>query len=414
MTEGDVNDSRIWSLQGPVRHLHYAVYGGTGVTRREHFFSVLEGKDPINMPFVPDISDWYIAQRTPPGEAVKHSAGVYIPDEDPIHEYPGTMPEPYRDYTFLDFYREFNWGVHSHTGWFDIEYTGDVERVVTQTESEMRITLRTAKGDLVRVEKLAANQTWCPCEHFVKDIRDLEIMAHVVASQRYVPRPDLVEKALADIGDLGEIDLVISRSPFGKLVHEFMGFEKVIYALYDAPDTIHDFLKLQDTRDTEVMHLCAKSPGRLVIISDHADENLIAPSLYEEYCIPFYRKAAEILHPAGKFVSTHLDGNFKGFFPILGKTGFDLLDGCTPAPMFNYEVEELAAAMPGGMKAFCGVPASLFCGRRYTEKEIFEFGDRIVRSLQGRGIINVGDILPADGDIERVIALGRHVLASYR
>ncbi len=38
------------------------------MTHREHFFSVLEGKKPANMPFFPDITDWYSASRTPKGE----------------------------------------------------------------------------------------------------------------------------------------------------------------------------------------------------------------------------------------------------------------------------------------------------------------------------------------------------------
>lgn len=69
---------------------------------------------------------------------------------------------------------------------------------------------------------------------------------------------------------------------------------------------------------------------------DHSDENLISPQHYREFCIPYYRKITELLHAGGKLVSTHLDGNFKGYMPYLHETGFDILDGCTPAPMTNW------------------------------------------------------------------------------
>ena len=147
-----------------------------------------------------------------------------------------------------------------------------------------------------------------------------------------------------------------------------------------------------------------------MIISDHADENLIAPPYYLEYCIPFYNKACDILHQAGKIVSTHLDGNFKGHMPLLDKTGFDLLDGCTPAPMNNYEVEELAEALPASQLTYLGVPATLFCQGLDTS-EILSFGERIYHNLAGRAILNVGDILPPNGDIEQVVALGEHLKA---
>ena len=379
------------------------------MTHREHFFSVLEGKKPKNMPFMPDITDWYTSMRTPEGEARKFGPAEFIPDSDPFHKFAGTMPAKYRDFTLFDFYREFDWGFPVHIGnWYERQYDGGIERTVT-TEPKVRTTvLHTPKGDLVHRDLLAMDGTWCPREHFIKKPEDLDILALVVEAERYVPRYDNVESIMKEMGEWGFGDLVIHRSPFGKLVHEYMGFEQVIYALADMPDYIGDFLVLQEKRDLQLIELASKAPERLVIISDHADENLIAPPYYKEYCIPFYRKACDILHKSGKFVSTHLDGNFKSFFPFIGDTGFDLLDGCTPAPMFNFEVEELAVAMPDGMKAFCGVPSTLFC-QGVATKDILAFGDRIMSALKGRGILNVGDILPPNGDIEQVIALGKHV-----
>lgn len=377
------------------------------MTHREHFFAVLEGKKPSRMPFFPDITDWYVSKRTPSGVPRKFGAAQFIPDDDPFHKIPGALPEKYRDFTLFDFYREFDWGFPVHIGdWFDTDYVNGVERTVKVDQGGRTITLRTPRGELVHRDLLAADGTWAPHEHFIKEPEQLEIMRLVVEAARFTPRYDRVKEIMRRMDGQGEGDIVIFRSPFGKLVHQYMGFEKVIYALFDDAARITDFMKLQEEKDLELVRLAAGAPERLVIISDHADENLISPTQYEEYCIPFYQKACAILHKAGKFVSTHLDGNFKGFFPILGKTGFDMLDGCTPAPMFNYQVEELSEALPEGMKAFCGVPSSLFCQRLPTDR-ILEFGERIMTSLQGRAVLNVGDILPPDGDIEQVIELGR-------
>jgi uroporphyrinogen-III decarboxylase len=273
---------------------------------------------------------------------------------------------------------------------------------------ERRFYLHTPAGTLRRVARLAGDGSWCPVEHFCKQMRDLEALKHVVAATRYAPRFEKVTAALGEMGDRGVGDLPLDRSPFGKLVHEYMGFEQAVYALYEDAAYVEEFLALQEAKDLELVRLAAQAPARIVILSDHADENLISPRQYERYCIPYYQKVTHFLHEHGKFVSTHLDGNFHGFFGLLGKTGFDLLDGCTPAPMFNYEVEELTAAMPPGMSAYCGVPATLFCQRRPTA-EIIAFGRRIATALQGRGILNIGDILPPDGDLQQVVELGKAV-----
>ena len=376
------------------------------MTPREHFFRILEGQRPEPALFAPDITTWYVAHRLPLGEPQPFPAGGFIPDDHPVHGQPGTMPERFRDFTFLDFYRHFGWGCPVHLyGWCDEEYGGGVEKV-TAVEGNRRITrFITPRGELTRVSLLAADGSWAPHEHFVKSLDDLEVIRCVVEATRFVPHYERIRATLDALGDQGWGDVVIMRSPFGKLVHEYMGFDRVVYALVDDPGVLLDFMKLQEQTDLEYARLAAAAPARLAILSDHADENLIAPPQYERYCIPYYQKMNAILHAAGKFVSTHLDGNFRGFFPLLGATGFDLLDGCTPAPMFNYEVEELAAALPDGMAAFCGVPATLFCQGLPTH-EIVAFGRRIAHALRGRGIVNVGDILPPEGDIEQVIALG--------
>ncbi|MFH1068401.1 MAG: uroporphyrinogen decarboxylase family protein, partial [Candidatus Glassbacteria bacterium] len=241
----------------------------------------------------------------------------------------------------------------------------------------------------------------------------LDVLKIVVERTTFVPQFDRARSVLEAVGEQGVGDLPVMRSPFGKLVHEYMGFEQVVFALFDHPEVVHDFLAIQREKDLEHVRLAASSPGRIVIISDHADENLIAPPYFRDYCLPFYHQAQEILHGAGKLVSTHWDGNHKALFPFLAGSGFDLLDGCTPAPMNNYEVEELAGALPEGMVTYLGVPASLFCQGLPTQ-EILEFGERIIEALAGRVILNVGDILPPNGDIEQVIALGEMVMKYNR
>lgn len=376
---------------------------------RQDFIALLNGNPPARMPFFPDITNWYMARRTPPGEAQRFSPGQFIPDAEPFHRNPGDMPASYRDFTLMDFYRRFDWGFPVHQyHWHDTVYDSSVSRSSVTQHGENRVTLTTPHGSLQRASRMAADGSWCPVEHYVKSLADLDIIRHVVEATHFVPRYERVRKIMDEMGDQGIGDIVLARSPFGKLVHEYMGFEAVVYALADAPQVIEGFLQLQEPKDLELAGLAAEAPEPLVILSDHADENLIAPPHYKRYCIPYYQKLTRLMHEHGKFVSTHLDGNFKGFFPLLGQTGFDLLDGCTPAPMFNYEVEELAGALPRGMKTYCGVPSTLFCQGLPTE-EILGFADRITTSLRGRAILNIGDILPSDGNIEQVIALGRHV-----
>ena len=378
------------------------------MTKREDFFALFDKQKSDKVLFFPDITNYYVAHRVKEGEERPFSPGQFIPDDAPIHQLRGTMPEEFKDWTCLDFYRHFNWGFPTHIyNWYDVTYSGGVERITTKDAHTRTTLFKTPKGTLTKVDLLANDGSWCTTEHLVKDPAGLDIMQYVVENTHYTADNAKVQKLMNQMGGSGLGDLVIPRSPFGKLVHEYMGFETVIFAMADDGQKLIDFMKVQAVKDLELVHLAAQAPEKLIILSDHTDEFLISPPQYVEYCIPYYQKVCEILHRAGKLVSTHLDGNFKGYFPYLKDTGFDLLDGCTPYPMLNYHPEELAAVLPEGMYAYCGVPSGFFADGSSTEK-IIDFGEKIVKAGNGRFILNVGDILPTNGDIYKVIELGRH------
>jgi hypothetical protein len=387
------------------------------VTHRERFAAVLEGRTPDRPAFFPDITSWYVLTRIPLGDEQPFWPGQYIPDDSPFHEKPSRLEGILARLTFTGFYKQFDWGLPCHIyDWYEERLVGAVEKIVHTKGRHRSVRFHTPRGDLTRTYTLDAEGTWSEYGHMASTIADLEIVRLVVESTRFVPHHEMIHTFLRETEGFGICDLVVFRSPFGKLIHEYMGFEAVAYALHDDEAAVRDFLRLQEAKDLELIELAARAPGPIVIISDHADENLISPAWYRTWCIPYYQKACGILHAAGKVVSTHLDGNFKGYFGCIEQTGFDLLDGCTPAPMFNFEPEELAAATGGEggrrrMSCYCGVPASLFATGQSPAK-LADFAERIVQAFSGRVIVNVGDILPPNGNIDGVIEIGRRLSTS--
>ncbi|MGE5549663.1 MAG: uroporphyrinogen decarboxylase family protein [Bacteroidota bacterium] len=379
------------------------------MTNRERFFNLLEKKPLDRLPFFPDISTWYECTRKEMGEEEIFGPGAYIPDAEGFHRRPSRLPGRMGRMTFLDFYREYDWGLPVHmAAWVKISYDDKVTEEITREGPFKITTLTTPRGTLRARHQLAADGSWAPIEHFVKELKDLEAIKYALAHQHFTPAFHEIEKFHRETEGFGVCDLVLWRSPFGQLVHDLMGFEQVIYALYDHENVVLEMLEFMTEHKLKLVELAAQAPARLAIISDHADENLIAPPFYRKYCIPYYQKATSILHRAGKLISTHLDGNFRSFFPFIKETGFDLLDGCTPAPMFNYTPEELAVAAGEDLHCYCGVPATLLTQRLPT-REIVNFGLRIAKAFRNRVLVNIGDILPPEGDIEQVIELGKAV-----
>ena len=378
------------------------------MTHRERFFAVVENGRADRVPFFPDITDWYKARRTPPGEPQRFATGQLIPDDDDFHRSRGDMPPRFQHFTLLDFYRHFDWGCPIHA-YEAISSVHEEVRVRGEREGARRHRfVETPAGVLHTTWGMAPFGSESIVRYPVRGPEDVPALEFWAGHTHYRGDPEAVRRILAALGDRGVLDIPIGRTPFGLLVHDLMGYEALSFALADDPAIVHRLLDALAPGFWERVRIACDLPGRIAIITDHADQHLISPRQLEQYCLPLYREAQERLHRAGKLVSTHLDGNIRAYLKLLPRAGFDLLDGCTPAPMGNYEPEELASVVGPGLKAYCGVPSTLFCTGVPTE-EILSYGRRIMESLGSHVIVNVGDVLPPDGDIEQVVALGKLV-----
>jgi hypothetical protein len=406
------------------------------MTHRERFFALLEGRPVDRLPFFPDISDWYKARRTPAGEPQVYQTGALIPDGIGFHHASHDMPHEWASWSYLDFYRNHDWGLPVHIyDWLQVSSTGHTIEVEESDKSLLegwhpmygfmtylhpsrvavdrrvpthkRVIHRwvTPLGTLGSVKEMAVDGSLAQVKYPVETLEDLDVLEYVVTHTEFRADDARIDHVLEQIGDMGVADLAVWRSPFGRIVQEYLGLQQTVYWLYDHRQRMLDLLQVLEEQDLKVIELAARSNARIVIISDHADDALLGPRWYEEFCIPFYRKANRILHEHGKVVSTHLDGNILRLLPLLVETGFDLMDGCTPAPMTNYRPGELAAALGEGQYAYCGVPSVLFT-QGVEERVILDSAQEIYDALRGRLVLNVGDVLPPNGDMRQVIRLG--------
>ena len=406
------------------------------MTHRERFLAVLEGRPVDRLPFFPDISDWYKARRTPPGEPQRYPTGALIPDGIGFHEVQHDMPPEWASWSYLDFYRNYDWGLPVHIyDWLQVSARGYTIEVETgdafrlegwhpvygfmtyahpdhvglegRISTHKRVTHRwvTPRGTLSSVKEMAADGSLAQVKYPVETLEDLDVLEYIVTHTDFRADDARIDLILEQIGELGVADLAVWRSPFGRIVQEYVGLQQTVYWLYDHRQRMLDLLQVLEEQDLKVSELAARSKARIVILSDHADDALLGPRWYEEFCIPYYRKANRILHAHDKVVSTHLDGNIFRLLPLLQETGFDLLDGCTPAPMTNYRPAELAAALGEGQCAYCGVPSVLFT-QGVGDDVILDSAQEIYQALRGRLVLNVGDVLPPNGDMRQVIRLG--------
>ena len=196
---------------------------------RELFFKVCRGERPEEIPFVPDITDWYLGQHRNPGEPLKYGPGVYIPDDDEIKYERGIgIPEEFYGLSLKEIHEKYNMAMHVHIrDWYEEYYSDDVKYSEVVEQSHKRITYTTKKGVLRRDFKLAADGSWCSVNYLMDGPEDFPILFEILKATRFRLREGAVDSVIRALGTRGQGDLVVNRSPFGKLLHEYLGFEKI-------------------------------------------------------------------------------------------------------------------------------------------------------------------------------------------
>ncbi|OGS34261.1 MAG: hypothetical protein A2293_13660 [Elusimicrobia bacterium RIFOXYB2_FULL_49_7] len=374
----------------------------TALTHRKRFLNLINGEKVDKVPFFPDLSKWYEANRYGEGPRERnYLPGELIAPEDTINRLPGqALPARFRGKNIFEIHAALDCGIPVHG--YDIFYkTTYRNSEIIEKHSPERVTtvIRTSKGELREIKGMAADHSQAILEHFVKSEGDLDILTHIVQDTVYSPNFGRVEKALSIIGESGYLNLIIPRSPMGRLIHNYMGVEAVTYALMDYPEKMQCLLDIMREKDREVWTLATAAPGKIAFMADNMDEFLISPDWYRSYFLPVYQEMNALLHRANKKVLTHMDGRLKNILPMIPDSGFDVLDGCTPSPVGNYEPRELYAALGRGQYAYCGVPAALFIEEN-SERRVLDFTRKILDEMGDKLILNVGDIMPEKGNID--------------
>ena len=328
------------------------------MTHRERLLAVFEDTPTDRVPYFPDLFYWYTVRR---------------------HE--GRIPERLRGLTLYDIYREIDCGICRHVygdyvkvGYRNTEFTTERRRHLKTT------TIRTPVGTVREVRQATADssESYFPVEHFVKTIDDLKVLEYMVRDRVLEPNPDAVVKIGRRIAGQGIYTLVQNSSPMRRLLTEWFGLEAGVLALHDHPAEVARALEIIDAGEDEWTRITCETPGRIVILGDNVDRNILAPPIFRKYQAPYYRKRAEAFHAAGKIVMLHMDGLLQGILPLMGETGIDVMDGLTPEPAGDFTPEEVREALGGRMKCWCG-----------------------------RLILNVADQVPPNADIEKVAAVAK-------
>lgn len=356
---------------------------------KEAIIKVFEGKKPSVIPWQPRIYYWYNANITRK-----------------------TIPERFKDKSMMEVYKELKISPRYISEVLNLNPIrmnfNKVEVKMNMEEDNIITILSTPLGELREVKKMNTEGGHRIVEFFCKKIEHLKIIEYVIKNLSFHFDEDIYNQGLETFENWGVPQIYPPRrSPLQMLFLDFMGIEETIYALYDEKKKVEEFMKVCEETDEKLYEVLITSPLKIINFGENLDSQIISPSLFEKYLLPYYNKRCHKLHKAGKFCHIHIDGRLKGFLPYLSHLDFDGYEALTPAPQGDVELEEIKSAI-GNKVLIDGIPAIMFLDE-YSEEELLEFTNKVIKLFYPHLILGVSDELPPDAKIERVEMIGDYL-----
>jgi hypothetical protein len=360
--------------------------------------AVYEGCEGLPLVFQPRLRHWF---------DVNHNAG--------------TLPERYQGMYLDEVYRDLGvaprevWGPRrigsELSGYFALNVVeGDEVEVWTRRmegyegmkEDDYLVTeIRTPAGTLRQVQRYTEHGTsLMNVEYFLKGLDDLKVFEHALGERNYGWDQNRYQWGKRRYGDAIPLRANLERSPLMWLIVGIMGFKRTVTMIWKHPQEMKEFMGVLEAEHVKQIEAYRGKPVAELSFGDNMHQDLSPPPYFRQYVISFYQRVMPRVHAQGMVATSHFDGYLKQLLPLVGETGLDGLECVTPLPQGDVTLAEMREGM-GDMFLRDGIPAVHMCP--WTPVETLESHVReLIEAFYPRLILGVSDLLPANGDVERV------------
>jgi hypothetical protein len=340
------------------------------------------------------------------GEPIRHV--LFQPRFEPWIDWQqqfGCLPERLREMSIREIYDAFSVSmryVHYYTGMPDpIERSFSPQVRTREHISADRRTYihETPFGELSETHVLTVDGTWREVDFPVKAPGDLKSLRWLLRQTEYHFSEENFAEGSAYVGDRGEPQFWVPKSPYQALAQQWMKFESFIYALADARQEVEETMEAIDTAyDGLYEELTTSGKVKIVNFGENLHAQLLSPRYYERYLMPLYEKRAGQLREAGIYTHMHLDGYFRPLLKYLRHMPFDGLEALTPEPQGDVTLEEMKEHL-GDKVLLDGIPGVLFLPT-YSRDELMAATEKVVELFHPRLVLGVSDEVPQAAEPE--------------
>jgi uroporphyrinogen-III decarboxylase len=290
-----------------------------------------------------------------------------------------------------------------------------VEREVKKKGDFTRVTYHTSIGSVSckilyseEMKRAGASITWIS-EHVLKEPKDYKVVGYIFKNIKIHPDYDNYLEYQKKVGNKGFAAAFanLSSSPMHHIMKEFLDATKFYLEMYDHPKEMRQLCEDMEPYYDQIFRVLADSPAEVIFSGGNYDEMITYPPFFRDYIMPHLQKLADLLHPKGKLLLCHCDGENKGLLNLIRESGMDIAEAICPQPMTKVSLREVKKAFQGKVTIFGGVPSVALLEESMSDEGFEKFMKNLLAEIVpgDRFILGVSDTMPPDAKFDRLFRI---------
>ncbi len=220
------------------------------------------------------------------------------------------------------------------------------EMYVENGKTMIRNFWETPFGVLTTLTESAGFTSW-KHEKMFKSSDDYKALKFLIHDEVYEPNYEAFIKAEKAFGGDAVFRAGFGLEPLQALISGgYIDMQDFCMEWMDNRDEILELYEIIVENRRKIYPLVAASPASHANYGGNVVSSIIGLETFENYYVPHYNEAAEIMHQHGKLIGTHLDADCRLIADAVAGTALDYIEAFTPAPDTDMSLREARDAWP--------------------------------------------------------------------
>jgi len=209
-----------------------------------------------------------------------------------------------------------------------------------------RTCYETPFGTLSSLQEAAGFTSWTH-EKLFKGPDDYRALLFLLQDEVYEPCYEAFSAAEKARGGDAVFRAGFGLEPLQNLISGgYMDMQDFCMEWMDRRDEILKLYEVIVDNRRKIYPLVAASPASHANYGGNVVPEIIGLEAFEEYYVPHYNEAAEVMHKHGKLIGTHLDANCRAIADAVATVNLDYIEAFTPSPDTDMTLKDARDAWP--------------------------------------------------------------------